>query len=70
MSPGVKIAGGVRTLASALDRSARQIAARDFAGFDADKPAAGFYRTRLVSGGMPVGIRIWFGAPFDPVPRP
>lgn len=30
-------------------------------------PIAGFYRTTLRSGGAPVGIRIWFGAPHDPV---
>lgn len=36
-------------------------------GFDADVPTAGFYRFRLRRGAVPVGIRIWFGAPLDPV---
>lgn len=33
---------------------------------DAD-PIPGFYRMRLRSGGVPVGIKIWFGPPHDPV---
>ena len=33
---------------------------------DAD-PIEGFYRHRLRSQGVPVGIRIWFGPPYDPV---
>lgn len=36
-------------------------------GFDADVPVAGFYRFRLRRGAVPVGVRIWFGAPLDPV---
>ncbi|WP_375249511.1 hypothetical protein [Sphingomonas sp.] len=36
-------------------------------GFDPDQPVAGFYRMRLVSGGVYVGIRIWHGRPIDPV---
>lgn len=36
-------------------------------GFDPDQPVAGFYRMRLVSGGVFVGIRIWHGRPLDPV---
>lgn len=34
---------------------------------DAETPAAGFYRTRLRSGGVYVGIKIFHGAPLDPV---
>lgn len=30
-------------------------------------PIAGCYRTKLKSGGHPVGVRIWFGPPKDPV---
>lgn len=30
-------------------------------------PVAGFYRTKLRSGGVLVGIRLWHGAPHDPV---
>jgi hypothetical protein len=32
-----------------------------------DEPVAGFYRMRMRMGGVPVGIRIWFGPPHDPV---
>lgn len=35
-------------------------------GFNADKPIAGYYKTRLRSGAVPAGIRIWFGPPHDP----
>ena len=47
--------------------SDRAAPTRAFEGFDPDVPVAGFYRHRLVSGGMYVGIRIWFGPPKDPV---
>jgi hypothetical protein len=30
------------------------------------EPVAGFYRTKIVSGGCDVGIKIWHGAPLDP----
>lgn len=36
-------------------------------GFDPDTPIAGYYRTRLRSGGVYCGVRIWHGAPLDPV---
>ncbi|MEG3086139.1 hypothetical protein [Sphingomonas sp. PB4P5] len=36
-------------------------------GFNPDTPIAGHYRMRLRSGGVLVGIRIWFGAPLDPI---
>lgn len=32
-----------------------------------DQPQAGYYRMSLRKGGHPVGIRIWFGQPLDPV---
>lgn len=32
-----------------------------------DTPTAGFYRTQLRKGSHPVGVRIWFGPPHDPV---
>lgn len=48
------------------DRSARVDSVRA-SGFDADRPAEGFYRFRLRSGGMLVGVRIWWGPPLDPV---
>lgn len=32
-----------------------------------DVPEEGFYKGRLVKGGIFVAIRIWFGAPRDPV---
>lgn len=51
---------------AALDYRERRSLDRDYAGFDPDKPVAGFYRGRLVRGGHPVGIRIWYGPPLDP----
>lgn len=36
-------------------------------GLDPDVPVAGYYRHRMRSGGHPVGVRIWFGRPLDPV---
>jgi hypothetical protein len=36
-------------------------------GFRVEEPTAGFYRYRMVKGGHPVGVRIWFGPPLDPV---
>lgn len=48
------------------DRSARR-APVQAEGFDADVPIAGHYRMALVRGGVKVGIRIWFGAPLDPI---
>ena len=47
-----------------LNYSARSFAQVD--GFNPDAPIAGFYRMRLVSGGVFVGVRIWHGAPLDP----
>lgn len=37
------------------------------AGFNADEPIAGHYRFRMRSGGAICGVRIWHGAPLDPV---
>lgn len=34
-----------------------------------DTPIEGYYRFKLVKGGHPVGIRIWFGQPLDPDTR-
>ncbi|MGR4893379.1 hypothetical protein ACIPPQ_20335 [Sphingopyxis sp. LARHCG72] len=55
-----------------MTRSARPYAdgaatARQFDGLDVETPVAGFYRMALRSGAAPVGIRIWFGPPLDPV---
>ncbi len=36
-------------------------------GIDVSTPVAGFYRCKLVSGGVRGGVRIWFGQPLDPV---
>ena len=36
-------------------------------GYDPDTPVEGFYRTRLRSGAVYVGVRIWWGQPLDPV---
>jgi hypothetical protein len=38
-----------------------------FAGQNISTPTAGFFRHRLRSGSVDVGIRIWFGPPADPV---
>ncbi|HEX7856219.1 MAG TPA: hypothetical protein VF503_21290 [Sphingobium sp.] len=35
--------------------------------YDVTTPTAGFYKMKLRSGGHPVGIKVWFGAPLDPV---
>lgn len=34
---------------------------------DVSKPVAGFFRHKLRSRGIVGGVRIWFGAPLDPV---
>jgi len=36
-------------------------------GFSPDLPIAGLYRMKLVSGGVFVAVRIWFGPPLDPI---
>lgn len=36
-------------------------------GFDPDLPIAGLYRFKLVSGGVFVAVKIWWGAPLDPI---
>ncbi len=38
----------------------------DWAGHDTETPVAGFYRMRLRSGGVMVGVKIWHGLPLDP----
>lgn len=49
-----------------LDYTARSAPAAG-QGFDPDTPVAGFYKMRLCSGAVPVGIRIWWGQPLDPI---
>lgn len=34
---------------------------------DVTRPTEGFYRHKLRSGGVYVGVRVWYGAPLDPV---
>lgn len=41
--------------------------ARRFDGIDVTEPVAGFYRGKLVSGGVRGGIHLWYGPPHDPV---
>lgn len=36
-------------------------------GVDVSEPVAGFFRFRLRSGGIRGGVRLWYGAPLDPV---
>lgn len=38
-------------------------------GFNPDQPIEGYYRFKLRSGAVPVGVHIWFGQPLDPVTR-
>jgi hypothetical protein len=35
--------------------------------FDADIPVAGCYKVKLVKGGPPCGLRLWYGSPVDPL---
>lgn len=49
-----------------LDYTQRLVAAPS-TGFDPDVPKTGLYQMRLVSGGVFVPVKIWFGAPLDPV---
>ena len=51
---------------AALLYADRHASSRVFAGIDPDVPTAGFYRMRLRSGGVYVGVRIWHGLPIDP----
>lgn len=48
-----------------LDYGVRSSVQRE--GFDPDVPIAGWYRFKLVSGGVFVAVKIWFGAPLDPI---
>lgn len=50
-----------------LDYTAHRAPGASYAGFDPDTPVAGYYRTRLRSGAIRVGVRIWHGPPLDPV---
>lgn len=50
-----------------IDYTAPRYPVPTYEGANPDVPTAGFYRMRLRSGGVPVGVRIWFGAPLDPV---
>lgn len=50
-----------------LDYAVRRASAHAFAGYDPETPVAGFYRMRLRTGAVFVGIRIWHGPPHDPV---
>lgn len=36
-------------------------------GFNPDIPVAGYYKMRLRSGAVFVGVKIWYGQPLDPV---
>ncbi len=57
---------------AATSRRARMLAAvdrpvRPGPTYSAETPTAGYYRSKLVKGGVAVGVRIWFGPPLDPV---
>jgi hypothetical protein len=65
MTPAAKQRGQgfERSSSSCADR--RSFVAPEAYGVSIE-PVAGHYRTKLVSGGHPVGIRIWHGPPLDP----
>ncbi|SNT20168.1 hypothetical protein [Sphingopyxis indica] len=42
-------------------------ATRRFDGLDVETPVAGCYRIRLGRDTVAIGVRLWFGAPLDPV---
>jgi hypothetical protein len=50
----------------AISYTAPHAVGRVFEGHDADEPVTGFYRMRLRSGGVYVGVSIWHGLPLDP----
>lgn len=58
---------GAKVARARLSYTERKPPTRQFAGHDPDQPVAGFYRMRLRTGGVFVGIRIWYGAPLDPI---
>ena len=43
--------------------------ARPGPSYDPDLPVAGCYEIKLVKGGPPVALRIWYGPPLDPETR-
>ena len=49
-----------------LDYTVRRAPTAPVAGFNPDVPVAGHYRMKMRSGGVFVGIAIWFGPPTDP----
>jgi hypothetical protein len=42
------------------------VRAKSGPAFDPDEPVRGYFKTRLVKGGPPVALLIWFGQPLDP----
>lgn len=50
-----------------LDYSTRREFAAAAGAVDVTLPVAGHYRGKLRSGGVIVGIRLWYGQPADPV---
>jgi hypothetical protein len=52
---------------SPLSYAGRSRDAQRFDGIDVTTPVAGFYRARLVSGGVRGGVRLFYGPPKDPV---
>lgn len=53
---------------SATPYAQREVRPVHVAGaLDVSEPVAGFFRMKLNSRGVAVGIRIWFGQPLDPV---
>jgi len=56
-----------RSITNALIYGERQEPVAHYEGIDPDTPVAGFYKMKLRSGAMHVGVKIWFGPPLDPI---
>lgn len=52
---------------TALDYTRSDQPRRAFQGVDVTTPREGYYRCKLVSGGVRGGVRIWYGPPADPI---
>lgn len=50
-----------------VDYSIPSPTGRRFEGINPEQPIAGFYHFRMRSGAALCGVRIWYGAPLDPV---
>jgi hypothetical protein len=51
---------------ASLSYGARHEPRTGYEGIDPDVPTAGYFRMRLRSGGVFVGVKLWHGLPIDP----